>query len=310
MMKKLTMILACLFLSVGMAFAQSTVSGTVTSKSDGQPVIGATVKVVGINVGAVTDANGRFTFTAPKGAKHVEVSYVGMITQTIPVGSNLRIVLAEDPKVLDEVMVVAYGTTKKSSFTGSAETVDSKEMELRPITSATKAIEGHVNGVQTTSGSGQPGSSPSIIIRGFGSINASNTPLYVVDGIPYDGSIASINPSDIESMTVLKDASAGALYGARGAIGCDVTFAFEGAEIGAMEAKAAAKIMFADEKADVLDAKAKEYAALQNSCLSAAKRGYVDYIINPQDARKYVIGAFEMLYSKREDRPAKKHGII
>ncbi|MCQ2129015.1 MAG: TonB-dependent receptor [Bacteroidaceae bacterium] len=219
MMKKLTMILACLFLSVGMAFAQSTVSGTVTSKSDGQPVIGATVKVVGINVGAVTDANGRFTFTAPKGAKHVEVSYVGMITQTIPVGSNLRIVLAEDPKVLDEVMVVAYGTTKKSSFTGSAETVDSKEMELRPITSATKAIEGHVNGVQTTSGSGQPGSSPSIIIRGFGSINASNTPLYVVDGIPYDGSIASINPSDIESMTVLKDASAGALYGARGANG-------------------------------------------------------------------------------------------
>lgn len=94
------------------------------------------------------------------------------------------------------------------------------------------------------------------------------------------------------------------------AIGCDVTFAFEGAEIGAMDAKAAAKVMYPNENGDALDAKAKEYADLQNSCVSAAKRGYVDYIINPQDARKYIIGAFEMLYSKREDRPAKKHGII
>ena len=94
------------------------------------------------------------------------------------------------------------------------------------------------------------------------------------------------------------------------AIGADVTFAFEGAKIGAIDAKSAAQIMYAGEGSDVIEEKTKEYDALQNSCASAAKRGYVDYIINPADARKYMIGAFEMLYTKREDRPAKKHGII
>ena len=116
-------------------------------------------------------------------------------------------------------MVVAYGTAKKSSFTGSASTIDNKKLESRPITNISKGLEGQATGVLTTSGSGQPGESASVVIRGYGSINASSSPLYVVDGIPYDGSLSSINPSDIESMTILKDASAGALYGARGANG-------------------------------------------------------------------------------------------
>ena len=121
--------------------------------------------------------------------------------------------------MLDEVMVVAYGTAKKSSFTGSASTISNEKLELRPITNLTKGLEGQATGLLTTSGSGQPGEDASIVIRGYGSINASQDPLYVVDGIPFDGSLSSINPSDIESMTVLKDASAGALYGARGANG-------------------------------------------------------------------------------------------
>ena len=116
-------------------------------------------------------------------------------------------------------MVVAYGTAKKTSYTGSAEAVTNKKLELRPVTDATKALEGNVAGLQVTSASGQPGSSPNIQIRGYGSINAYSTPLYVVDGAPFDGNLSSINPSDIESMTVLKDASAAALYGARGANG-------------------------------------------------------------------------------------------
>lgn len=124
-----------------------------------------------------------------------------------------------DSEVLDEVMVVAYGTAKKSSFTGSASTIDNKKLESRPITNVTKGLEGQATGVLTTSGSGQPGESASIVIRGYGSINASSSPLYVVDGIPYNGTLSSINPADIESMTILKDASAGALYGARGANG-------------------------------------------------------------------------------------------
>ena len=127
--------------------------------------------------------------------------------------------MASDAEVLDDVIVVAYGTAKKSSFTGSAANVDNKKLEMRPITSVTNGLEGQATGVLMTSASGQPGSTGSIRIRGYGSINASSAPLYVVDGIPFDGSLSSINPSDIESMTILKDASAGALYGARGANG-------------------------------------------------------------------------------------------
>ncbi|EGF58116.1 TonB-dependent receptor plug domain protein [Bacteroides fluxus YIT 12057] len=142
-----------------------------------------------------------------------------MRTQELAIKPNMKVLLKSDSELLDEVMVVAYGTAKKSSFTGSASTIDSKKLASRPITNVTKGLEGQTTGVLTTSGSGQPGESSSVVIRGFGSINASKNPLYVVDGIPFDGSLSSINPSDIETMTILKDASAGALYGARGANG-------------------------------------------------------------------------------------------
>ena len=142
-----------------------------------------------------------------------------MQTQEVAIKPHVRVIMHSDSELLDEVMVVAYGTAKKSSFTGSASTIDNKKLELRPITNVTKGLEGQSTGVLTTSGSGQPGESASVVIRGYGSINASKSPLYVVDGIPFDGSLSSINPSDIETMTVLKDASAGALYGARGANG-------------------------------------------------------------------------------------------
>ena len=210
---------ACLFLSIGMALAQSRVSGKVTSAEDGHPVVGATVKVVGQkNTGTVTDVDGKFTLNVPAGAK-IEISYIGMLSKTVKAGNNMSILLETDHQNIDEVMVVAYGTQKKSSFTGSAASVDSKKLANRPVANVTKALDGQVAGVTVTSGSGQPGSGSSMVIRGFGSINASNSPLYVVDGIPYDGSISSINPSDIEQITVLKDASASALYGARGANG-------------------------------------------------------------------------------------------
>ena len=155
----------------------------------------------------------------PKGKTVLRVSYVGMETVEVVGKRNMRIVLNADQTDLDEVMVVAYGTAKKSAFTGSADNINGEKLELRPISNVAKGIEGQATGVQVTSASGQPGSAPSIRIRGYGSINASSTPLYVVDGIPYDGSLSSLNPSDIESMTILKDASAGALYGARGANG-------------------------------------------------------------------------------------------
>ncbi len=217
-MKKLFLLLiAICAISLGMS-AQQVVRGQVTDPN-GEPLIGATVQPVGGGNGAATDVNGEFSLNLPYNVKTLKVSYVGYKTQELPIQPNMAITMSDNGTALDEVMVVAYGTAKKTSYTGSAEAVTNKKLELRPVTDATKALEGNVAGLQITSASGQPGSSPSIQIRGYGSINASSQPLYVVDGAPFDGSLSSISPSDIESMTVLKDASAAALYGARGANG-------------------------------------------------------------------------------------------
>lgn len=197
--------------------AQTQVRGTVVDEA-GDPVIGATIQVQGTSQGTVTNVEGNFNLSAPTGGTLI-VSYVGKITQEIPVSTNPRVVLVEDSEMLEEVMVVAYGTAKKESFTGSAAVVKTEQIQARPIANVTKALDGMAPGILASSGSGQPGSGSAIRIRGFGSINSSQAPLYVVDGIPYDGNIASINPNDIESMTILKDASAGALYGSRGANG-------------------------------------------------------------------------------------------
>ena len=221
MKRKLMLLMTCLFIGIGLVNAQiSKVTGTVVSEEDGLPVVGASVLVKGTTTGTVTDMDGKFTLTnVPSSAKTLMISFIGMKTVEIGIAPQLTVYLKTDSETLDEVMVVAYGSAKKSSFTGSAANIDQKKLELRPITNVTKGLEGQSTGILTTSGSGQPGSSASIVIRGFGSINASSNPLYVVDGVPFDGSLSSINPADIESMTVLKDASAGALYGARGANG-------------------------------------------------------------------------------------------
>ena len=211
------LLIAICAISLGMS-AQQVVRGQVTDPN-GEPLIGATVQPVGGGNGAATDVNGEFSLSVPFNVKTLKVSYVGYKTQELPIQPSMAITMSDNGTALDEVMVVAYGTAKKTSYTGSAEAVTNKKLELRPVTDATKALEGNVAGLQVTSASGQPGSSPNIQIRGYGSINAYSTPLYVVDGAPFDGNLSSINPSDIESMTVLKDASAAALYGARGANG-------------------------------------------------------------------------------------------
>jgi len=220
MKKRIVLFMTCLFAVIGLAIAQTRVQGVVLSQEDNEPIVGASILVKGTTVGTVTDIDGKFVLTGiPSSAKTLVISYVGMKTQEVAIRSSVRVSLASDAEVLDDVIVVAYGTAKKSSFTGSAANVDNKKLEMRPITSVTNGLEGQATGVLMTSASGQPGSTGSIRIRGYGSINASSAPLYVVDGIPFDGSLSSINPSDIESMTILKDASAGALYGARGANG-------------------------------------------------------------------------------------------
>ena len=222
-MKRVLFLLTCIFLGIGMATAQVTkVTGKVYSEADGEPVIGASVLVVGTTLGASTDIEGNFTIeNVPTSATTLRVSYVGMTTQEVHIikGKPIKVVLVEDGVALDDVMVVAYGTAKKSAFTGSASVVKSETIEKRQVSNVTNALSGSIAGVQITSSNGQPGEAATIRVRGTGSINAGNAPLYVVDGMPFDGDISSINPADIENMSVLKDAAASALYGARGANG-------------------------------------------------------------------------------------------
>lgn len=219
MKKRLTMLLACMFLVLGTALAQIKVTGTVVSSEDGEPMVGVTVKILGTNTGTVTDMNGKFAINVHKSNAELEFSYVGMQTVRKKAAQKMSIALEPDQNSLDEVMVVAFGKSKKSAFTGSAKVVDSDKIALSQVSNVTDALAGAVAGVTLTSDNGAPGSSPTIRVRGFGSLNAGKDPLIIVDGAPYPNDLNNLNPNDVESMTVLKDAASSALYGARGANG-------------------------------------------------------------------------------------------
>jgi len=231
-MKKLTFLFLCLVIGIGLATAQTRqITGTVISAEDDQPVIGASVVVKGTTTGTVTDYDGKFSLNVPTNAKSLVVSYIGMESVDAAISSNMRVVLKSSSQQLDEVMVVAYGTAKKSSFTGSAKAVSSDDITSGSKESLDKALAGKLSGVRVSSSTGDPGSPGEINIRGVGSISASKSPLYVVDGVAVksDGDmsyygksssiLSSLNPEDIESMTVLKDAAAASLYGSRAANG-------------------------------------------------------------------------------------------
>ena len=206
------------------AFAQAqniTVSGNVTDSSNGEPVAFASVHLKDTMTGVSTDADGHFSLSVPHDGVLV-FSSIGYKTQEILVSSRsvINVAMEPDSQFIDETIVVAYGTATKSSFTGSASVVNAETIENRVTTNVTNALAGTTPGVQVISSSGDPASNgASIRIRGIGSMSAINTPLYIVDGMPYDGTISDINPNDVESMSVLKDAAASAIYGARGANG-------------------------------------------------------------------------------------------
>lgn len=239
--------LALLFVWTGVAWSQGvTVKGVVTSEEDGLPIVGASVLVKGTTQGTITDVDGNFMISGVKAdSKTLIVSFVGMKTREVAIKKGeLKIVMKSDAEVLDEVMVVAYGTVKKSAFTGSATVVDQDKIKS-PAVSFDKSLAGQVSGVQVMSNSGQPGSGTSFRIRGSGSLKASNEPLYVIDGVATTSTeyssiaeenesssniLSSINPNDIESITVLKDAAAAALYGSRAANGVVVITTKSGKE--------------------------------------------------------------------------------
>ena len=199
-------------------FAQTkTITGTVTD--DTGPLPGVSIVIKGTQSGTETDFNGNYSISANTGDILV-FSFVGMKTQQKTVGAaNVIDVLLVADNILEEVIVTAYGTSTKEAFTGSADVIGAADLALRTVTSPIAAIEGRATGVQFISSSGQPGSSPGIVIRGVGTLNGSSDPLYIVDGMQYEGSLNTINQDDIESFTILKDAASTSLYGSRAANG-------------------------------------------------------------------------------------------
>ncbi len=220
-MGKLKMFLACLFIaSVSVVSAQTKVaSGKVISAETGEPVIGASVKVKGTSNGVLTNVDGEYKLNVKASVKKLVIARVDLKTVIVLAKPNQVVKMKKSTKELDEFVMVAYGTAKKKNFSGSATKVSGEELSKKSTAEITKSLAGEVAGVQVMNTSGQPGSNASIRIRGVGSVNASSAPLYVVDGMPYYGDISSISPSDIESTTILKDATATALYGSRGANG-------------------------------------------------------------------------------------------
>jgi tonB-linked outer membrane protein, susC/ragA family len=219
-MKKLILFLVAVLACLGMNAQNVNVSGTVTSSLDGEPLAGVSVIAKGTSTGTSTDLDGHFSLSAKPGATLL-FSYVGFTPQEVKVEGNttgMNIVLIEDSAILDEVVVVGYGVQKKSVVTAAISQVGAETLAQTQPTNVQNALKGVTAGVTATTANGQPGSSAQIRVRGVGTINNSD-PLYIVDGMPIDGGIDYLNPSDIKSIEVLKDAASGAVYGARAANG-------------------------------------------------------------------------------------------
>ena len=241
MKERLTMFMISLFLFAGSALAQTKVSGTVLSQEDGQPIIGAAVKVVGTSTGMLTDVNGRFDVTLPAGKNQLEITYLGYVTQTVQAKNGMRIFMKSDAQSLDEVVVTAMGISREKKALGYAVSeVDGSELikSRGGLSNPVNALQGKVAGLQISSGAGSMGGSSKVLIRGNNSLSGSNQPLFVVDGVPLEGKdfnstdtqrggggydygnlIQDLNPDDIESISVLKGAAASALYGSRASNG-------------------------------------------------------------------------------------------
>lgn len=219
MNKKLVLMGAALLMTAATASAQKRVTGRVLD-TNGAPIAGATVHVKGSQIKTKTDANGNFSLkNIPSNAKQITFSYFGMGTQTVSVSANMQVTLKDNEQTLGEAYVVAYGKATKASFTGAAAKIKGDVVENKATTEVTSALAGEVAGVQIMQNDGNPGANSNIVMRGIGSVNAAASPLIVVDGMPYAGDLSSIDPKDIESLDLMKDATATALYGSRGANG-------------------------------------------------------------------------------------------
>lgn len=223
MIRKLSLLIVCLLAGIQLATAQtSKVTGVVISEEDDLPVVGASVLIVGTHTGTVTDANGNFVLTdLPPTAKKIRISFIGLTTYEGEIKPTMTVIMKSDAQLMDEVVIVGYGTGKKlGSVVGSVSTVSNKALEAKPTMNFADALQGQVAGMQVFTSSGEPTASSSMRVRGYTSLNAGTAPLYILDGAPVSSDVfTSLNPNDIENVTVLKDASSTSIYGARAANG-------------------------------------------------------------------------------------------
>lgn len=234
MRRKLMLCMTFLLVVIGLVNAQvSKVTGVVTSEEDGLPVIGASVLVKGTSVGTVTDIDGKFTINnVPGSAKTLLVSFIGLQSQEVAIQPEVNVVLKSDTELLEEVVVTGYGSAKKlGSVVGSVSSIGGEKLENKPIANMGDALQGQVAGLQVLTSSGEPSAGSSMRLRGVSSISGSSTPLFILDGAPIsEAAFTALNANDIESMTVLKDASSTAIYGARGANGVIIVTTKSGKE--------------------------------------------------------------------------------
>lgn len=279
-MRILILVLAC-FMTLT-ASAQLEVKGRVTLQSDNEGAIGVTVQVKGGTTGTMTDLDGMYTIKVPSSNTVLVFSYVGYVTQEIEVGnkSMVDVVLSENASQLDEVVVTGYGTQKRSSISGSVASIGNEDIAEKPILRVEQALQGRAAGVQVAQVSGSPGSALTVRIRGVGTINNSD-PLYIVDGVPVDG-LDFLNPNDIESINVLKDAASSAIYGSRGANGVVLITTKGGKrnQEGTISYDGYYGIQRAARLLDLLNA--TEYATLQNEAYVAAGKNPLPEFVNPQ----------------------------
>lgn len=258
-----------------MAFAQNITVKGIVSDSNGEALPGVAVIVDGSTRGTTTGSDGSYSISAPASAT-LRFEALGYQQQAIPINGQavINATLADDSTQLDDVVVVAFGTSTKEAFTGSAKVLNDESLQKAQVTTVTDALAGQVAGVQLMSSNGAPGESASILIRGIGSISAGNTPLIVVDGSPFGGSLSSINPADIESMTVLKDAASNSLYGARGANGVIM--------ITTKKAKAGDAVITVDAKFGVNTKALKDYNTISSPAgyYEQHYQGLLNYFIN------------------------------
>jgi len=269
MKKKVYYFLILFLLNVGIVLSQTQVTGIVVDES-GAPVIGATVQIKGTGQGTITDYNGNFTLNVPSGYNTLVISYVGMKSQELIASSNMRIILQQDAEILDEIVVVGYGTQAKKDLTGSVGVVSQTKMENQAVQGIGQNLQGKLAGVQIYQNNGTPYSGTTIRIRGNGSFGANNNPLIVIDGLITNDGLSNLNPNDVENITILKDAASSAIYGSRGANGVVIITTKKGNFEAPMKISVSGYGAVDNIRHKIPTLTAKEYATMVNDYYAAA----------------------------------------